>query len=68
MEFAHTCFLRGHENLLESIKQTIEPKESREEQKLLKNSDAIGLKRRELKNKFFSAGGISVDTSSEVSD
>ena len=55
-------------NLLENIKQSIEPKESREEQKLLKNSDAIGLKRRELKNKFFSAGGASVDTSSEISD
>ena len=55
-------------NLLESVKQTIEPKESQEQQKLHKDSDGIGLKRRELKNKFFSVGGVSDDISSGVSD
>ena len=54
--------------LLESVKQSIEPEESREQQKLHKDSDGIGLKRRELKSKFFSAGGVSDDISSGVSD
>ena len=54
-------------NLLENINQSIHPKET-PEVKLHKDTEGIGLKRRELKNKFFSAGGFSEDSRSEVSD
>jgi len=54
-------------NLPESIKLSIEPRES-EEIKLHKDTEGIGLKRRELKNKFFSAVGVSEGNSSGTSD
>ena len=41
-----------------SIKETVEPREP-EEQRLKTDAEGIGIKRRELKNKFFGAGGSS---------
>ena len=50
-------------NLPESLKEIIEPKEEPPEDELYTDRDGIGSKRRNLKNKFFSAGGVSDDMS-----
>ena len=54
-------------NLPESIKEIIEPKEEPPEGGLYTDREGIGSKRRNLKNKFFSAGGLS-DEMSGISD
>lgn len=50
-------------NLPESIKEIIEPKGEPPEEALYTDRDGIGSKRRNLKNKFFSSGGVSDDMS-----
>ena len=55
-------------NLPETIKEIIEPNDEPPEQKLCTDREGIGSKRRELKNKFFSAGGVSADDMSGISD
>jgi len=55
-------------NLPESIKEIIEPKEEPPEEALYTDRDGIGSKRRNLKNKFFSAGGGISDDMSGISD
>lgn len=54
-------------NLPETIKEIIDPKEEPPEEKLYTDRQGIGSKRRDLKNKYFSAGGVS-DGMSGISD